>query len=115
MKDSRKGLEGKTKCELVETLLTEVSRWPGHEPLAAERQARAKAVLTLLGEHRLWLAETHWHALCEIWFHRSSRPDMWLRDFWLDTLFQWIRFLYEEEFAADELPELQAVFGDLPQ
>src|SRR5690606_19166295 len=106
MNDSRTGLEGKTKCELVELVMAEVSAWPGTEPLAPERREYIREALSRLGSCRLWLGETHWHALCGIWLARSARPDRWLRSFWLAASNQWRIFLYYLCFEANRLPAL---------
>lgn len=104
MRDSRKGLTDKTKRELVELLLVEVEQWAGDAPLPEKQREQAKALLAALNDCQLWLAETHWLALCQLWLLRSSRPDSWLRDFWLGTVQQWQRFLAEDGFEADSGP-----------
>ncbi len=107
MRDSRKGLTGMTKRELVGALVMEVEQWAGDAPLAEKRREQAAALLTALSDCPLWLAESHWHALCSLWLSRSARPDSWLREFWLETLQQWQRFLVEDGFEPDSRPEAQ--------
>lgn len=104
MNDSRTGFEAKTKRELVELLLAEVTAWHGGVPLAKARREQVRAALLLLGLCPLWLGERHWHGLCEIWTKRAARPDLWLRQFWLETLRQWLCFLDDIGLAADALP-----------
>lgn len=104
MNDSRKGLEAKTKRELVALLAAEVREWPGDAPIAPERRASAQALTEMLGHCPLWLAETHWRSLCCLWLARSDRPDHWLRDFLLNTLEQWERYLDDGGYVPNALP-----------
>jgi hypothetical protein len=107
MNDSRKGLEAKTKRELVALLAAEVREWPGDAPMALEQRASAEALTEMLGHCPLWLAETHWRSVCCLWLSRSARPDHWLRDFWLNTLEQWERYLDDGGFERNALPHPQ--------
>lgn len=106
MGDSRKGLEAKPKRKLVALLAVEVREWPGDAPMAPEQRARAQALTEMLGHCPLWLAETHWRSLCSLWLSRSARPDDWLREFWLNTLEQWARYLDDDGYEPNALPQL---------
>lgn len=106
MRDSRKGLEAIPKRELVALLAAEVREWSGDAPMAPERRARAEALTEMLGHCPLWLVETHWRSLCSLWLSRSARPDHWLRDFWLNNLEQWARYLDNDGYEANALPHL---------
>lgn len=105
MRDSRKGLEAKPKRELVGLLAAEVREWPGDAPMAPERRARAEALTEMPGHCPLWLAETHWRSLCSLWLSRSARPDHWLREFWLNNLEQWARYLDDDGYEPNALPQ----------
>jgi len=107
MRGSRKGLEAKTKRELVALLTAEVREWRGDAPMEPERRARAKALTEILGHCPLWLAETHWLSLSSLWLSRSERPDDWLREFWLNNLEQWARYLDDDGYEANALPHSQ--------
>lgn len=106
MRDSRKGLEAKPKRELVALLAAEVREWPGDAPMAPEQRTRAQALTEMLGHCPLWLAEIHWRSLCSLWLSRSARPDRWLREFWLNALEQWARYLDDDGYEPDALPHL---------
>lgn len=106
MRDSRKGLEAKTKREFVALLAAEVRGWPGNAPMAPEQRARAQSLTEMLGHCPLWLAESHWRSLCSLWLSRSARPDHWLREFWLNTLEQWSRYLDDGGYEPDALPRM---------
>lgn len=106
MHHSGKALDKLTKRELVNAFMDEIAGWSGKEALGRPVEHRLRDIADLLERCTLFTPERRAFSLCERYLLEARRmPAPGLRVEWLQAMQDWLDYLNNEGFCADELPD----------